>query len=167
MIENIARALQNRSLMFKLLRWTTGEISLMKDIVLNLSDMKQDAIEKRSGKSPFFSTLKRLKNRRLRMQNITTPSFIVPNATIVITSLEADELQKRFGINVRNDSVAKKLLSSLFLVAFIIMDDGTGTVSVMYDGDDTFQTYSLETLERDNSMNSNKLGREIGRMISQ
>ena len=46
------------------------------------------------------------------------------------------------------------------------MDEGTGTISVMYDGDASYQTYSLETLERDNSLNSNKLGREIGRMIS-
>lgn len=167
MIENLARALQNRSVSFKLLRWTTGEISLFKDIILNLSDMKADAVNKRDGKSPFFSTLKRLKNRRFKIQNATSPYFLVPNSTIVITSFEADELQKRFAINLRNSSVAKKLLNTLFLMAFIIMDEGTGTISVMYDGDDEFQTYALETLERDNSINSNKLGREIGRMISQ
>ena len=46
------------------------------------------------------------------------------------------------------------------------MDEGSGTVSVFYDGDQTYQTYAIETLERDNAMNSNKLGKEIGRMIS-
>ena len=34
-------------------------------------------------------------------------------------------------------------------------------------GDNAFQIYALETLERDNAMHGNKLGREIGRMISQ
>lgn len=51
-------------------------------------------------------------------------------------------------------------------MSFMIIDEGSNTVNILYDGDSTFQTYALETLERENSLNSNKLGREIGRMIS-
>ena len=166
MIDNIARALQNKSLMFKLLRWTTGEISLVKDIILNLNDMKSDAINKQNGRSPFFSTLKRLKNKKIGMSNLTVPHAVIPNATMVITTYEADQLLNRFGLNVRDEKVALKLLSSLFLMSFIIMDEGTNTISILYDGDNSYQVYSLETLERDNNLNSNKLGREIGRMIA-
>lgn len=166
MIENIARALQNKSLMFKVLRWTTGELSLVKDIILNVNDMKIDAANRRNGKSPFFGTLKRLKDRKLGVRNITVPHALIPNATIVVTSYEVDVLQQQYAIDLRNSSIARKLINSLFLMAFVIMDEGTGTISVLYDGDSSYQTYALETLERDNSMNSNKLGREIGRMIS-
>ena len=166
MIENLARALQNKSLMFKVLRWTTGELSLVKDIILNVNDMKSDAVNKRNGKSPFFGTLKRLKDRKLGVRNLTVPHALIPNATIVVTSYEVDVLQQQYAIDLKNSSIAKKLINSLFLMAFVIMDEGTGTISVLYDGDNSFQTYALETLERDNSMNSNKLGREIGRMIS-
>ena len=59
-----------------------------------------------------------------------------------------------------------KLLNALFLIGFIIVDEGTNTMSVIYDGDTSYQTYSLDVLERDNLMNSNKLSKEIGRMIS-
>jgi hypothetical protein len=51
-------------------------------------------------------------------------------------------------------------------MTFIVVDDGMGTVSVLYDGDTRFQTYALSTIERDNVLNSNKLSKEIGRMIS-
>ena len=51
-------------------------------------------------------------------------------------------------------------------MTFIICDDGAGTVDILYDGDATFQTYALESIEREVSMSSNKLGREIGRMIA-
>ena len=153
-------------LTFKLLKWTTGEISLVKDILLNLNDIKSDAVNRYNGKSPFFNTLKRLKNKKLGIKNFTVPHAIIPNATIVITSYEADYLENKFAINVRNEKVANKLIKNLFLMAFVIMDEGTNTISVLYDGDQSFQVYSLETLERDNSLNSNKLGREIGRMIS-
>ena len=166
MVENIARALQNKSTLFKLLKWTTGEISLVKDIILNIDDVKMDIINKTSGKSPFFGTLKRLKNKKVGTRNLTVPHALIPNATICISSLEADLLESRYGINVRDRKIAKKLIDSLFLMSFIILDEGSNSVSVFYDGDSDFQIYALETLERDNSLNSNRLGKEIGRMIS-
>ena len=166
MIDNIARALQNKSTLFKFLRWTTGEISLVKDLLLNLNDMKLDAVNQANGRSPFFNTLKRLKGRKLGIRNITVPHAMIPNATVVITTYEADFLENKYGIRIREEKTAAKLMNSLFLMAFVIMDEGTNTISVLYDGDQSFQTYSLETLERNNDMNSNKLGREIGRMIA-
>lgn len=57
-------------------------------------------------------------------------------------------------------------MSQLSLIAFVIIDEATGTVNILYDGDSDYQTYSLETLQRQNDLTSNKLGREIGRMIS-
>ena len=57
-------------------------------------------------------------------------------------------------------------MNGLFLVAFVVVDDTSGTIDILYDGSDSYQTYALETLERENSMASNKLGREIGRMIA-
>ena len=166
MIENIARALQNRSVLFKFLRWTTGEISLMKDLIFNVNDMKADAINKRDGKSPFFGTLKRLKDKRVGLRNFTVPHALIPNATIVLTSYEVDALQNKFAIDLRSSSIGKKLINTLFLMSIVIMDEGSGTVSVLYDGEDFYQTYALETLERNASLNSNTLGREIGRMVS-
>lgn len=166
MIENITRALQNKSLAFKFLRWTTGEISLVKDIILNLNDIKSDVLNKYNGKSPFFGKLKRLKDRKVGIRNFTVPHALIPNATIVLTSYEVDYLNNNYAIDLRKPVIARKLINDLFLMGLVIMDEGSNTVSIIFDKDDIYQTYALETLERDNSMNSNKLGREIGRMIS-
>lgn len=166
MIDNIQRALQNKSLFFKFLRWTSGEISLVKNIILNLDEIKLDASNRNSGKSPFFGVLKRLKNKKIGVRNLTVPHALIPNATIVISSYEADYLLNNSGIDVRNASIAKKLLDALFLVAFVVVDDATSTIDILYDGSDSYQTYSIETLERENALRSNKLGREIGRMIA-
>lgn len=165
MVDNLKRGIENKSLLFKFLRWTTGEISLIKDIILNLDEIKNDSV-RQAGKSPFFGTLQRLKNKKVGMTNFTVPHAIIPNATVVISSYEADILQSKYGIDIRRDAIVRLLMNNLFLMAFVIMDEGTGTVSVFYDGDQTYQTYAIETLERDNAMNSNKLGKEIGRMIS-
>lgn len=166
MVENIARALQNKSTMFRFLKWTTGEISFVKDFLLNIGDMKTDVINKYSGKSPFFGVFKRLKQKKLGLRNFTVPHAIIPNATIVISTYEVDYLVKQFGIDLREASVAKKLMETLFLMTFAIIDDGAGIVSIFYDGGSDFETYSLDVLERDATLTANKLGKEIGRIMT-
>lgn len=166
LIVNIERVARNQDPFFKFLRWTTGEISLFKNIILNLDDIRADALQKASGKSPWASKLKRLKERRFGLHDITVPHMLVPNATLVISAAEAEYLKTKYGINISDPSFAKRMVNSLFLMAFIIVDDATGTIEILYDGSKSFQTYALETLEREVSLNSNKLGREIGRMIS-
>ena len=166
MIENLERAAQNKSVFFKLIRWTTGELSLIKDILLNINDLKLDATRPSKEQSPYFKALKRLKKKKIGFHNVAIPHAMIPNATIVISSYEADYLKNNSAVDVRNPKIAAKILSDLFLVSFIIIDEGTQTIEIFDDGTTEFQTYALETLERENNLNSNKLGKEIGRMIS-
>ena len=110
-------------------------------------------------------SLKRLRNKRVAA-NLYGIHKLVPNNTFIITTYEVDEVRKLTGMNLRDVSVAKRVMEKLFTIAFIIVDDGTETVDILYDSRGDYQTYSLETLEREVSMNSNRLGKEIGRMIS-
>ena len=165
-ISNLEKALQNRSGLFRFLRWTTGEISFVKDLLLNMDDLRFDAANQNAGKSPLFGNLKRMKRRGVGMSGFAMPHGLIPNATLLVTSYEVDHMKNTYGIDMREESVAKKLMEGLDLMTFIICDDGAGTVDILYDGDATFQTYALESIEREVSMNSNKLGREIGRMIA-
>ena len=112
MIDNIVRCLQNKSILFKLLRWTTGEISLFKDIIFNLNDIKQDAINKRSGKSIFFNKLKRLKSKKVEPDSFSLVRKIIPNSTIIVTSYEVEDILNNYGIDIRKESNAKKILNS-------------------------------------------------------
>lgn len=165
-IENVQRVLKNQNPIFKFIRWTTGEISLVKNLILNLDDIKSDALYKAHGRNPWFSQLKKLKEKRFGVHDFTVPHALIPNSTLVITQYEVDYLKNKYAINLEDVKIARRMIDSLFLMAFIIVDDGAGTVEILYKDEPAYQTYALETLERDLSMNSNKLGREIGRMIS-
>ena len=166
MIMNLEHALQNRSGLFRFLRWTTGEISFVKDLLLHMDDLKFDAANQNAGKSPLFGNLKKMRRRGVGMSGFSMPHGLIPNATLLVTSYEVDHMKNTYGIDLREESVAKKLMEALDLMTFIVCDDGLGTVDIIYDGDATFQTYALESIEREVSMSSNKLGREIGRMIA-
>lgn len=166
MIANIEKALQNKSVLFRFLRWTTGEISFVKDLLLNMDDIRFDAANQNNGKTPLFGNLKRMKRRGVGMSGLSMPHGLLPNATMVVTSYETDYMNNKYGINLKDEAIAKRLMDALNMMTFIVCDDATGTVQILYDGDATFQTYALESIEREVSMNSNKLGREIGRMIA-
>ena len=62
--------------------------------------------------------------------------------------------------------MAIKLISTLFLMGLIIVDEAAGTLYAMYDGDKSFQLFSIDVLERENNLIRQNLGKEIGRMIS-
>jgi hypothetical protein len=166
MIENIVRAVNNQNVVFKFLKWTTGEISLIKDIILNLNDLKADATALSRGKSPFFNTLKRLKGKRFGVSNFTVPHMIVPNSTMVITNEEVEYIRDNFAIDLKDERMAIKLISTLFLMGLVIVDEAAGTLYAMYDGDKSFQLFSIDVLERENNLIRQNLGKEIGRMIS-
>ena len=136
-------------------------------MILNLNEIKDNAISVNNpSKTPFFATLKKLKKRKIGIRNLTVPHALLPTSTIVITSYEVNFINDHYGVDLRDPRMGTKLLNALFLIGFIIVDEGTNTMSVIYDGDTSYQTYSLDVLERDNLMNSNKLSKEIGRMIS-
>lgn len=166
MIENIVKSLSNQSIGFKLLKWRSGEISLVKDLLLNLDEIKWDVASKGKGASPWFSTLRRLKDKKVRFRNFTVPNKVLPNATIVVSEYETGVLLDKYGIDITKPAVVRKIMKDLFLIAFVIVDNGTQMISILYDGSNSYETYSLEMLEREVSLNSNKLGKEIGRMLT-
>ena len=171
MIENIAKAVQNRSVLFNFLRWTTGEISFVKDLLLHIDDIKFDVRNMDKGYSRWFPTLKRIKDRKINFRNIT-PTMNVPTATVVISSYEVDELEKRFGIIIKDVAVANKVMDGLNLMGFVIVDDASQTIEVLFnDGGvrhgNSFETYAMETITREVSSNRNSsaMVRELGRMF--
>lgn len=165
LISNIFYVLKNRNPMFNFIRWTTGELSLLKDIILNLDEMKFDMNNRNDKTGRMLSTLKRLKKQKIKV-NASGLSRIAPFATIVISNYEYNELLRKYGFDLKNVVFARKVMEELFLMCLIIADEGTQTIDMLLDGSNAgFQTYSLETLQREVTMNSNKLGQELTRML--
>ena len=166
MIINIGNTLQNTGKIFNFIRWTTGEKSLFKDLIFNINNTKLDVANRSKGASPWWATLKRLKNTSKAQAAFFARTQVVPNSTLVVSSYEVDAITTQIGYSLRDPRVAKRLMDALFLMCFIIVDEGTRTIEILYDQEGDFQTYSLETLEREVSMSSNKIGKEITRMLS-
>jgi hypothetical protein len=164
-VENIARAVQNRSLLFNMIRWTTGEISFIKDLLLHINDIKFDMTNRAKGYSAWFPTLKRMKDRKVNVADFRVRQLI-PNSSLVISSYEVETLEQKYGIMIKDSHIAARLVDSLFLMALVILDEGSQTMDILYSDSNSFETYALETIQREVSLSSNRLASEIGRMIS-
>lgn len=166
LITNIVRVIENNGFVFNFIKWTTGEKDFFKDLLLNVSNIKLDISNKSAGASPWWLTLKTMKRTSQQQKAMFAKKQFIPNATLVVSSLEVDYITKNHGYDLNNEKMAKKVMDGLFLMTFIIVDDATKTVKVLYDGYPTYQMFSLELLEKEVSVNGNKLGRELSRMIS-
>lgn len=167
MVTNIHRVVENRDPLFNFLRWTTGEKSLVKDLLLNINGIKLDVANKGRGASPWWSTLKRLQMISSRDKNMFLRNNLSPNATLFLSVYEVEQIEKLYGYNIGKKEFAEKLMNGLFLMSLYIVDDAAGMVKVIYanTGQD-FQIISLDALEREITASSNKLGKELLRMIS-
>lgn len=163
-IKNIVYVLKNKSPMFNFIRWTTGELSLIKDIILNVNDINFNVANRYNPTGKFISTLKHLKEKKFK---VTTSgmSKVVPFAALTITSYEYNILKNQYGFDLKNVTFAKKVMNELFLMHFIIIDEGTQTIDMLVDGYNDFHQYSLELLEKEAMTNSSKLSKELLRMV--
>lgn len=161
---NIVDVLRNRNPVFNYIRWTTGEISLFKDIILHLDDINFDVANKSDRTGKYISSLKKLRKKYVKVGTFGV-NRIAPFATIAISSNTYYDIKTKYGFDLKNMAFAHKVLDELFLMCFVIIDDANHTYDILVDGQSDFQTYSLETLEREVSMKSSKLSKELTRML--
>jgi hypothetical protein len=166
MVVNIKHAIDNNGKFFNFIKWTTGEKSLVKDLLLKVNDIKFNVANQAQGASKWWNTLSRMKSKSSEMASLVSRRGIVPNATLVISSYTADIIRQNYGYDLRNPAIAKKLMDSLFLMTFMIVDTGSMIIQILYEGQPDYQTYAYETLEREVQSSSSSLGKEITRMIS-
>ena len=149
MIENLIRGSKNNNKFFDFIRWTTGEISFLKDLILNLNEIKGDVNLRSKGSSQWWLTLKRRKALS-KMKNLITSKQILPNTTIVVSADEIEKIKSENGFDLMNESVVNKLMKTYFLLGFVVVDNSSQLAHFLFDGQQSFQTITFKSLEREN-----------------
>ena len=163
MVSNLLDGYKAGNKFFNFLRWTSGEISFLKDLVFNVGEIKEDVIRKHSKGSHWWTTLKR--NRTLaRVKNVYSKNKIMPNATIVCSMEEVMEIKDTYNVDLMDPRSIKRLMDRYFLLGFVIVDESQELSYFMFDGENEFQALSFKGLERENN-NKNDF-KDIYKMIN-
>lgn len=149
-IKNLEGASQSSDKVFNFIRWTTGEITFVKDFLLNIKDLKGDAMRKSSGSSYWWSALKRRKALAKIKNKFFLSKKLLPNTTLCVSMEEVEYLKNEYGYDLMEPLFIDRVMSTYFLLAFVVVDNSTQVAHFMFDGQKNFMTQTLSSLKKDN-----------------
>jgi hypothetical protein len=146
----VVAGMRNENFAFNFIRWRTGEIKFFKDFVFAIDSMKMDA--KDSGKDvtgwrPALKRRKRLSKSPVRL----TKKSVMPNTTLVMTQSGIDYIKESYGYDLNNEAIMNRMMSTYFLLGFVVTNSVTQVAKFKFDGIDTTDTYTFDTLKRENT----------------
>lgn len=166
MITNVIGACRNKNKLFNFIKWTTGEISFVKDLLFNINGIKEDVVRRSAGSSPWWLALK----RRRKLSNIKNkallPTGILPNTTLVITLEEVNFIKQQYGFDLLNPLFVDKIMQEYFLLGFVVVDNSSEMAHFMFDGQREFEILTFDGLERDNVNNKGIDAKDVVKMMN-
>jgi hypothetical protein len=163
MVSNLLDGYKDGNKFFNFLRWTSGEISFLKDLLFNVDGIKEDVIKKHNKGSHWWTTLKRNKNLA-RIKNVYGKNRILPNATIVCSMEEIMEIKDTYNVDLMDPKCIRKLMDRYFLLGFVVVDESQELCYFMFDGENEHHALSFKGLEKENN-NKNDF-KDIYKMIN-
>ena len=154
-------------------KWRAGELKFLKDIVFKIDEKKQTAADKKDPRRNWYRRLYDLahmkgdapaakvaegkslfetyfKDKIGKSKAITG---VIPNASIVITQADVNNIKAQTKINLLKGSSARKFCKELFLLGFVIIDDDAESIKCMFpDLHNDFEVHSLASIKKQVSM---------------
>ena len=151
------------------IKWRAGELKFLKDIVFRINEKKQTAADSRDPKRKWYRRLYELahmkgdapaaavvqgksifasfirdKQGKSKMMN-----GVIPNATIVMSQADVDNIKNATDIDLLKGSVAKEFCGELFLICLVIIDTDAESVKLMLpDMHDDYEVHSLASINK-------------------
>lgn len=163
MVSNLLDGHKSGNKFFNFIRWTTGEISFIKDLLFNVDGIKEDVVKKYNGGSHWWTTLKRRKTLA-KARNSFGKNKLLPNASIVCSMEEIMEMKDTYGVDLMESKNVKRLMDRYFLLGFVVVDEAQELCHFIFDGESNYQVVSFRGLEKEN--NSKNDFKEIYKMIN-
>ena len=140
MVGNITEACENRAI-FKAISYTSGEKKAA-ELISNAFVDGRDSVTKKNER--WMNAIKA--RQGLKVVNLILGRRLMPNATIIMTAQEAEAVKAACGVDIRNASNARKIISKYFILGLGIYDTEAKVLEIIYDGDSDYQDVSLRTL---------------------
>lgn len=152
-IENVARTIRNKDSAFTAIRWSEGEVKFFRDIMIEWDDLVKEARARfrKDKDNVLWGRLASLQ-KKSNLLRLFRKSDFIPNATLVMEVNQVEELKRSQGIDIMGGGQnVNTLMDALGLIEIGVVDEARG----LYLGFDrykgSFETWTLEQLQNDNS----------------
>lgn len=155
LIDHIMESVAGKGILHNFIRYTTGELTSLSDILFGTSKIKNHFI-KSNDVTKWADALERRRNSNKIRNNIPFLSKkpYLPNTSIVVSMEDISEIERTIGYNLSQETKrTMKFMKDNFLLSFVISDDVTETLYVMNDGDTQFSEFPFSSIKRENNKN--------------
>ena len=156
--------------LFNLIRWQTGELKSLSDILFGISEIKSNV--KNADKSDVAKWVTILEKRkevskmRKNLPWLTKQPFL-PNTSIVLSIEDVDEIQRLSNWNVLKDMrKTNKFMADHMLLSMVVVDETAEICYIAYDSSQRFEALPFNTIVRENKKNNDLVNALIRTALS-
>lgn len=165
LVNDVYNCIINKRKFLRFVKFITGEERSLSDFLFGFKELKNDALDARSGAGEWRQAFK----RRRRWAKMSVPYLMkeyTPNGTLVMTMNEVQFIKDQYGIDIMKPDHVRMIMDADFLLGFIIIDQAEEMVYVTYDGHGYgFQQYTYPMLERERQQTDREM-RNLYRTIA-
>ena len=135
-------------------KYKAGELKFFKDLVFNVKEKKQSAIDNKDPKKRWYRRLYKLAHMKgdsfvSGMISGNKRSGLIPNASIIITNSDVENIKAATDIDLLKGSTAKKFCDELFLMAIVVIDQDRESVKLLQpDTHSDYEVHSIATINK-------------------
>ena len=154
-------------------KWRAGELKFFKDIVFRIQQKKQTAVDSRDSRRKWYRRLYELAHLKGdapatavvsgkslvgafikdNQGNGKLANGMIPNATMIITKADVDNIKMKTNIDLLKGSTATKFCNELFLIAIVVIDNDAESLKILLpDLDNDYEIHSLAAVQKQISM---------------
>ena len=161
--------LKEMNKMSRKVKWRAGELKFFRDLVFRIKEKKQTAIDSKDPNRKWYRRLYELAHMEgdapaaavvqgksifrtfldERRGKGKLANGMIPNASIIMSQADVDNIKSETGIDLLKGSTAKKFCGELFLISFIIIDTDAQSVKILLpDMNNDFDVHSIAAVEK-------------------
>ena len=156
-MQYIIDSLDNRGVINGLIRWTSGEMISLADVLFGFTKIKRKIVDKDKTINRWANIIE----ERKRMSQMSTATMgkrvFLPNTTILITMDEVREIEQKSGYNLLEPRVGNRVIKDYFLLGIMIVDDMLDTAYILYDGFSEYAEYPYSMMMRENETSDKEI----------
>lgn len=157
-INRVSSKYSDKNCLFNLVRASTREISFFRDLAFAIDKAKLDAfyMASDSNNARMFKVLER-RAAKNKFSALIKKNDASPITSLVISQDEVEYLKKYHNLDIDKAYNARTILNSYNLMDIVVADESLEIARFLFDdGDNTYETLSFDSLEKQAKDNSYK-----------
>ena len=139
LIRRLTNKYSDNNTLFNLIRCSTKERAFFREAI----NVARDSVNSR-----LFKVLER-RARNNKFFSMLGKNDFSPITTLIMSQEEVEYMRKYSNMDLEKPSVCKVLLNGFNLMGVVLVDDSVEIAKFLYDGDDTFETLTYQSLSKE------------------